>query len=157
MQAELTPSPLRDTTVAVAVPDEKEGDIVVRKEDVRDMTYEDRATALRMALEADPGIPVATLRYLKFQLMILAICLCGGDSGFDGTLLSSINSMVQFQNYFGLEKAVASTSIVFVSSPSFTSTALPGSKTDKSVKGMFNVGAVFAAFPASYLPDRLGR
>ena len=62
--------------------DEKDnGDIIVRNEDVRDMTVEDRATAIRLAIQADPGIPVKSLGFIKFQLMILAICLSGIDSG----------------------------------------------------------------------------
>ena len=118
--------------------DEKNDTTVVVKEDVTHMTAEDRATALKLAIEADPGIPPVSLRYFKFVLMMLAICLCGGDSGecptrspgelarhttitesescsgFDGTLLSSINSMTQFQSFFGLGKSAPSTGIVFV-------------------------------------------
>ena len=94
---------------------EEKTDTMVNKEEVRHMTAEDRATALRLAMDADPGIPAASLRYVKFVLMMLAICLCGGDSGFDGTCLSSINSMSQFQQFFGLESSAPSTSIVFVS------------------------------------------
>lgn len=36
-------------------------------------------------------------------------------AGFDGTVMSSINSMTQYQHYFGLQAASTSTSIVFVS------------------------------------------
>jgi hypothetical protein len=37
-------------------------------------------------------------------------------AGFDGTVMSSINSMTQYQHFFGLQAASTSTSIVFVGS-----------------------------------------
>ena len=72
----------------------------------------------------------------------------GLTAGFDGTVMSSINSMTQWQKYFGLVGAASKTGIVFVSEricPELT------------VQGMYTVGQVCAFFPASYLPDRVGR
>ena len=42
---------------------------------------EDHSHALQAALAADPGIPVGSLRFAKFTLMMLCVCLCGGDTG----------------------------------------------------------------------------
>lgn len=56
---------------------------------VHDMSAEDRAYELKKALEADPGIPVRSLRYLQLVGMMLVVCMCGGDAGFDGKPLSS--------------------------------------------------------------------
>lgn len=53
----------------------------VMKVAVHDMTVEDRATALRLAHEADPGPPVMSFRYVRFVLMVLVICMCSGDNG----------------------------------------------------------------------------
>ena len=50
--------------------------------------------------------------------------------------MSSVNSMTQFQSYFGLAGAADKTGIVF---------------------GVYTIGQVIAFFPASYLPDKLGR
>ncbi|RSH89116.1 hypothetical protein EHS25_002782 [Saitozyma podzolica] len=108
----------------------------VMKGGVHDMTVEDRATALRLAHEADPGPPLGSLRHIQFVFMILVVCMCSGDNGFDGTVMSSINSMTQYQHFFGLQAASTSTSIVF---------------------GIYTVGSVCAFFPASYLPDKIGR
>jgi hypothetical protein len=93
---------------------------------VQDMTAEDRAYELKRALEADPGIPIKSFRFLQLAGMMLIVCMCGGDAGgfmpelrlipgFDGTVMSSVNSMMQFQNYFGLNIAEKSTGLVFVS------------------------------------------
>jgi MFS family permease len=52
--------------------------------------------------------------------------------------MSSVNSMIQWQTYFGLtdSKGAPKTGIIF---------------------GIYTVGQVVAFFPASYLPDRIGR
>jgi hypothetical protein len=42
------------------------------------------------------------------------LCSCDG-LGFDGTVMSSINSMSQYQQYFNLKGKAASTGIIFVS------------------------------------------
>ena len=98
-------------------------------------TMEGRALALRIASEADPGIAPFSYRMVKFVLMALVVCICGGDSGFDGTVMSSVNSMSQFQSYFNIQAATA-TSLVF---------------------GIYTVGAVCSAFVLMFLPDKYGR
>ncbi|WWC88262.1 uncharacterized protein L201_003169 [Kwoniella dendrophila CBS 6074] len=103
---------------------------------VAEMTAEDRATAIKLALKADPGIPKNSPRMVQFVFMILVVCMCGGDAGFDGTVMGAVNSMLQWQKYFGLSSATGGTGIVF---------------------GMYTVGQVLAFFPASYLPDKVGR
>jgi MFS family permease len=58
-------------------------------------------------------------------------------TGFDGTVMSSVNSMTQYQTFFGLDSNDTSgTGIVF---------------------GMNTLGGVVAFFPAAYLPDKVGR
>ncbi|WOO79017.1 Lactose permease [Vanrija pseudolonga] len=100
---------------------------------------DERAVALRLARTADPGLRLASWRGLKFIFYVLVVCMCSGDSGFDGTIMSSVNSMLQFQRYFNLGtdgKGAAKTGIVF---------------------GIYTVGQVCAFFPAVVLPDRIGR
>ncbi|THU93494.1 general substrate transporter [Dendrothele bispora CBS 962.96] len=63
-------------------------------------------------------------------LVTLVVCCCSGDSGFDGTVMSGINAMKQYQSYFGLTGQGASTGIVF---------------------------GIYTIIPASYLPDKFGR
>ncbi|ORY30407.1 general substrate transporter [Naematelia encephala] len=104
--------------------------------DVQQMSAEDRATALQLAQKADPGLRLGSWRQFVFVCYVLVICMCSGDNGFDGTIMSSVNSMKQYQHYFGLASAGAKTGIVF---------------------GIYTVGQVVAFFPASYLPDRIGR
>lgn len=108
----------------------------VAQGDVRHMGMDDRATALRLAHAADPGPPVASYRSLVFFCYVMVVCACSGDNGFDGTVMSSINSMKQYQHYFGLKVASSKTGIIF---------------------GIYTVGQVLSFFPASYLPDRIGR
>ncbi|WRT66050.1 uncharacterized protein IL334_003002 [Kwoniella shivajii] len=111
-------------------------DLTLKADQVHEMTAEDRAAALKLALDADPGIPVQSWRMVHFVAMMMVICMCGGDAGFDGTVMGAVNSMKQWQNYFGLSSASGSTGIVF---------------------GMYSVGQTLAFFPASYLPDKFGR
>ncbi|RSH89841.1 hypothetical protein EHS25_001827 [Saitozyma podzolica] len=103
---------------------------------MHDMSLEDRAAALRLAQQADPGLEPFSWRMFTFTLIVLVCCMCSGDNGFDGTVMSSINSMSQYQQYFNLKGKAASTGIIF---------------------GMYTVGQVVAFFPASYLPDKVGR
>jgi hypothetical protein len=55
--------------------------IALDKGDVRDMTAEDRATALHLAVTADPGIQVKSWRMVQMALCMLVVCTCGGDAG----------------------------------------------------------------------------
>lgn len=79
------------------------------------MTAEERSTALRLANELDPGPKLFSWRHVKFLLTALVVILNSGDSGYDPTIMSSVNSMTQFHEYFGLEQASTGTGIVFVS------------------------------------------
>lgn len=79
------------------------------------MTAEDRATALKLANEADPGPPIASYRFLCFIATCFVVIVNSCDTGFDTTIMSSVNSMVTFQSYFGLEGASVGTGILFVS------------------------------------------
>lgn len=38
-------------------------------------------------------------------LIVLVVCCCSGDSGFDGTVMGGINIMQQYQSYFGLTES----------------------------------------------------
>lgn len=62
------------------LPPQEEVD-VLDKNNVQDMTAEDRATALKLALAADPGIPVRSWRMVQMTLCMLVVCMCGGDAG----------------------------------------------------------------------------
>jgi len=100
------------------------------------MTAEDRMTALSIAQDIDPGPSWNSWRMACFTGYALVTCMCSGDNGFDGTVMSSVNSMLQWQTYFSLGGAASKTGIIF---------------------GIYTVGQVVAFFPASYLPDKIGR
>ncbi|KZW03364.1 general substrate transporter [Exidia glandulosa HHB12029] len=99
-------------------------------------TPEERQARLKAAMAEDPGLSGWNARAIKFYLIVLCITCCSGDSGFDGTVMSGINAMTQYQHYFGLAEAGPKTGIVF---------------------GIYTIGNLVGAFPASYLPDRIGR
>lgn len=101
------------------------------------LTMEDRAVALKLAQDADPGPPAASWRMVKFTLMVLVVCMCSGDSGFDGTVMSAVNSMPRYLSFFGLPAGGNSkTGVVF---------------------GAYTIGQVLAFFVVSWLPDKFGR
>lgn len=81
---------------------------------------DERAVALRLARAADPGPSVLSRRGIQFVLSALVVCACSGDTGFDGTIMSAVNSMDQFHRYFGFDPQTGAdkTGIVFVSVPS---------------------------------------
>lgn len=106
-------------------------------------TAEERQVALAAALQKDPGVKHGSRRaiivstsyvYCGHQLnmsdvshrssgVLLYVYTCdtiavwvsvgSGDSGFDGTVMSGINALSQYQHYFGLSGAGVGTSIVF--------------------------------------------
>ncbi|KAI9633105.1 general substrate transporter [Dioszegia hungarica] len=100
------------------------------------MSMEERTAAFALARELDPGPPVFSWRYLNFFMSIVVVLVCSCDSGFDSTIMSSVNSMTQFQDYFGLISASTGTGILF---------------------GVYTVGSVCSFFPNIILPDLLGR
>lgn len=89
----------------------------VAHDDDRGLAFRDeRAVQLAIARQADPGPRAFSLASFQLLFYVLVCCMCGGDSGFDGTIMGSVNSMVQFQEYFNLDKSGASkTGILFVS------------------------------------------
>ncbi|KAH7099036.1 general substrate transporter [Auriculariales sp. MPI-PUGE-AT-0066] len=99
---------------------------------------EERMRKLAAARAVDNGLDPGSWRYstFKFHLIFLVVTCCSGDSGFDGTVMSGINAMKQYQHYFGMTDAGAKTGIIF---------------------GIYTLGSLTGAFPASYLPDRIGR
>ncbi|KDQ62665.1 hypothetical protein JAAARDRAFT_203742 [Jaapia argillacea MUCL 33604] len=68
--------------------------------------------------------------------IVLVVSFCSGDNGFDGTVMSSINSMKQYQHYFGMSSSGAKTGIVF---------------------GIFTIGSLCGVIPSAILPDKFGR
>lgn len=66
----------------------------VMKGYVHDMSIDDRATALKLAQEQDPGPKTASWRYFQFVMMILVVCMCSGDNGFDGKHLLKGKSLI---------------------------------------------------------------
>ncbi|KZT60194.1 general substrate transporter [Calocera cornea HHB12733] len=102
------------------------------------MTSVEKQEALRLAEAADPGFKAFSYRGFIFTLYVLVVCCCSGDNGMDPTVMSAINSMSQFQNYFGIPSSggVPKTGIVF---------------------GIYTIGNVCSVFPNAYLPDRIGR
>ncbi|KZS90463.1 general substrate transporter [Sistotremastrum niveocremeum HHB9708] len=96
----------------------------------------DRQKALAAALVQDPGVKHGSRRAWHMYLIVLCACFCSSDSGFDGTVMGGVNSMHQYQTYFGMTGAGVGTSIVF---------------------GIYTVGSLTGTIPASILPDRYGR
>ena len=79
------------------------------------MSAEERAAAMKLARELDPGPSIGSLRYIQFLLSVSIVIACSCDTGFDSTIMSSVNSMTQFQSYFGLVSASKGTGVLFVS------------------------------------------
>jgi hypothetical protein len=79
------------------------------------MNAEERAAAFKLAHEKDPGPAVMSIAYLRFFLSLCVVIVCSCDTGFDTTIMSSVNSMTQFQGFFGLASTSPSTGILFVS------------------------------------------
>jgi hypothetical protein len=114
------------TSYQIGLDDKKDGDQQYHLEnaDARDvalgelhfahMSAEERAAAMKLALDADPGPGLLSWRYIQFFLSLLVVIFCSCDNGFDGTIMSSVNSMVTFQSYFGLVSASKGTGILFV-------------------------------------------
>ncbi|KAJ7109711.1 general substrate transporter [Mycena crocata] len=103
-------------------------------------TPAEQKAALDAALAVDPGVSRWSARAYFFRFTFLSSSsFCAGDSGFDGTVMSGINAMHQYQSYFGMSGSGSKTGIVF---------------------GIFTVCAITTltgTIPASYLPDRFGR
>jgi len=78
------------------------------------MSAEDRAAALRLAHEADPGPGLFSWRFACFIGTCFVVIVNSCDTGFDTTIMSSVNSMTTFQSYFGLKSATKGTGILFV-------------------------------------------
>ena len=99
---------------------------------------EDRQTALELAMKADPGPHLTSWRYIRMWLIVLLMCMAQGDlgelaarhdrvgdvetesvtTGFDGTVIGSINTISQYQSYFNLGgEATTKAGTVFVSPP----------------------------------------
>ena len=119
-----------------------------------EMTAEDRATALKLANEADPGPPLASWTHVQFLLTCFIVIVNSCDTGFDTTIMSSVNSMRQFQDFFGLESATPGTGVVFVSRLWLDETDLAGVN---GAQGIYTVGGVCAFVPNIILPDLVGR
>lgn len=100
------------------------------------MSAQDRAAALQMAYAADPGPATTSWAHIRFLMTCFVAIVCSCDTGFDTTIMSSVNSMTQFQSFFGLASATTGTGIVF---------------------GIYTVGGVCAFFPNAILPDLIGR
>ncbi|TEB39855.1 general substrate transporter [Coprinellus micaceus] len=97
---------------------------------------EERYAALQAALKVDPGPKPWGWAAIQLYLVTLVVCCCSGDSGFDSTVMGGINSMLQYQQYFGMTGVGKKTSLVF---------------------GIFTV-CVHGCFDSpTYLPDRFGR
>lgn len=45
------------------------------------VSSEDRAAALKIAREADPGPAFNSIRYMRFTMLAMVACVCSGDNG----------------------------------------------------------------------------
>ena len=58
---------------------------------------EERQLALQAALKIDPGVDAWSVRAMYFYLIVMCVFCCSGDIGFDGTVMSGINTMTQYR------------------------------------------------------------
>ncbi|KZT33244.1 general substrate transporter [Sistotremastrum suecicum HHB10207 ss-3] len=132
----------------------------------------ERQNALAVALQQDPGIKHGSRRAWHMYFIVLCACLCSTDNGFDGTVMGGINSMHQYQSYFGMTGAGLGTSLVFGIYTVWVFIHIARlqalSLTDLS-QWIIDVGALCCCsltlymprhrgtIPASILPDRYGR
>jgi hypothetical protein len=109
------------------------------------MSPDERTAAFALARELDPGPPVFSWRYLNFFMSIVVVLVCSCDSGFDSTIMSSVNSMTQFQDYFGLISASTGTGILFVSPlvPMLSAEELEGRAEARMACGVWLTNRVF--------------
>ncbi|KAF7422604.1 hypothetical protein PC9H_010760 [Pleurotus ostreatus] len=114
----------------------------IRTSPIPKRTPLERQQALKAALEVDPGVKRWSLRAMQMYLVTLVACCCSGDSGFDGTVMGGINSMTQYQKYFGLTGVGKSTSIVF----GIFTISLP-----------FTTPVLLSDGNPAYFPDKFGR
>ncbi|KAI0061709.1 general substrate transporter [Artomyces pyxidatus] len=112
------------------------GEVAFVEDKATRLTPREKQDALKQALAIDPGVKSTSWPAFQLYLIVLVACCCSGDSGFDGTVMGGVNSMTQYQKYFGMNAAGAKTGIVF---------------------GIYTIGSLVGAIPASYLPDRFGR
>lgn len=118
------------------------------------MSPEERQAAMQIARSVDPGPAAFSSRNLRFIASLIVVIMCSCDTGFDTTIMSSVNSMTQFQSYFGLVSASTGTGILFVS-PATRRDDEQRSMTDG--KGVYTVGGVSAFFFNIWMSDVLGR
>lgn len=64
---------------------------------IKPKSPEERQAALQAALKIDPGVNPWSVRAIHFYLIVLCVFCCSGDNGFDGTVMSGINAMSQYQ------------------------------------------------------------
>ncbi|KAL1674122.1 general substrate transporter [Schizophyllum commune] len=119
-----------------ATKDEEDGHIEDLPKGKEPLSPAERQEAFEAALKIDPGVKSFSWQALQMYLITLVACCCSGDTGFDGTVMGGINSMWQYQQFFGMTGTGSKTSIVF---------------------GIYTIGSLCGTFPASYLPDRFGR
>lgn len=78
---------------------------------------EERALAMRLARQHDPGPDRFSKRWWLFIAYALIVIQNSNDNGFDGSIMSSVNSMSQYHAYFDLSATGTGPgiSLVFVS------------------------------------------
>ncbi|KAF9497680.1 general substrate transporter [Pleurotus eryngii] len=103
----------------------------IRTSPIPKRTPLERQQALKAALEVDPGVKRWSLRAMQMYLVTLVACCCSGDSGFDGTVMGGINSMTQYQKYFGLTGVGKSTRSPLFTTPVLLSDGNPAYFPDK--------------------------
>ncbi|KAH6664689.1 putative lactose permease [Halenospora varia] len=77
-----------------------------------------------------------TLAMFRLYAVLSISFLCGCLNGFDGSLMGAINAMKQYQHYFGMSQAGASTGLVFA---------------------LYNIGSIPAVFLTGPVNDHFGR
>ncbi|KAL1728595.1 general substrate transporter [Schizophyllum commune] len=94
-----------------ATKDEEDGHIEDLPKGKEPLSPAERQEAFEAALKIDPGVKSFSWQALQMYLITLVACCCSGDTGFDGTVMGGINSMWQYQQFFGMTGTGSKTSI----------------------------------------------
>ncbi|KAJ7855853.1 general substrate transporter [Mycena leptocephala] len=99
-------------------------------------------TDLALALESGPHLSPLSIRSIQLYLILLVAFMGSLANGFDGSVMSAVNGMQQYLDYFGIDGKDAGGGV--------------GSKT-AIIFGIYSIGSIVAVPVAGPVTDRVGR
>ncbi|KAJ7682444.1 general substrate transporter [Mycena polygramma] len=99
-------------------------------------------TDLALALASGPHLSSFSLRSIQLYLILLVAFMCSLANGFDGSVMSAVNGMDQYLNYFGITGKDAGGGV---------------GSTTAIIFGIYSIGSIVAVPVAGPITDRLGR